>query len=269
MDNIRLPTAAGGRPKTPARPLYAARLPPLRHPLGAPTSPRHDSLSDEHPTLHTSTSAPVISMPQIPKIRPTTGKPSGTMISATSTLGHSSSNAKPLPAIGEPRRLVTPPAKPTAPAKIALKCAVILMFLSIPVLIFILMMVMSGGFEPTTTEGYYVENSTSTVGESTLRPLTDNGNIEGLNSADAAANSTSFLNSTNSALNSAGTGTQSENSGTESQVQNAVNGANGAGGTLPEAEVESDNPGTSKENDDSNDSDDSSEEDSNESVSED
>lgn len=29
-----------GRPKTPARPLYAARLPPIQHPLGAPNSPR-------------------------------------------------------------------------------------------------------------------------------------------------------------------------------------------------------------------------------------
>lgn len=116
----------GGRARTPVRPLYAARLPPIQnHPLGAPDpglGPADGSaLSLDHPAPFDSTSQPagVVgaragaadvlatsgAMPQFPKVRPTTGKPVGTMLSATSTMngGSGGAGSKPLPAIGEPR----------------------------------------------------------------------------------------------------------------------------------------------------------------------
>uniref|UniRef100_A0A1I7SUQ2 Transmembrane protein n=2 Tax=Bursaphelenchus xylophilus TaxID=6326 RepID=A0A1I7SUQ2_BURXY len=188
MNNIRLPTAAGGRPRTPARPLYAARLPPIHHPLGAPNSPRAESPEDV-PKLHTSISEPVISMPQIPKLRPTTGRPAGTMLSATSTMGHSGNSAKPLPSIAEPSRRPAANDKPNPPAKVALKCAVIIIFLSIPILIFVLMMVMSGGFEPTPLDHFDGANETlASVPDSTLAPLS--ADSDSGSSTQAAATTT-------------------------------------------------------------------------------
>jgi hypothetical protein len=92
---------SSGKPKTPTRPLYAARLPPIQHPLGAPNSPRLENAPDE-----ASQAEPIISttsMGQVPKIRPTTARPIGTQLSAkTSMAGSISGGLKPLPAIGEP-----------------------------------------------------------------------------------------------------------------------------------------------------------------------
>ena len=98
--NGRLGT--GSRAKTPARPLYAARLPPIQHPLGAPNSPRPEDAPDEASQVE-----PVItttSMGQIPKIRPTTARPIGTQLSAKTSMAGVGGGLKPLPAIGEPYR---------------------------------------------------------------------------------------------------------------------------------------------------------------------
>ncbi|KAI6217740.1 hypothetical protein M3Y99_01751100 [Aphelenchoides fujianensis] len=152
---------SSGRVKTPARPLYAARLPPIHHPLGAPASPRPDQPSPDP------VSEPVIStgtvLTSIPKIRPTTARPLGTQLSAkTSMAGSAGNGLKPLPAIGEPYRSSSSRAKRVkpSPVRMALKCLIICMFLSIPVLIFLVMMVLSGGFEPVNDGGMVVGNAT-------------------------------------------------------------------------------------------------------------
>lgn len=85
--------SSGLRPKTPARPLYAARLPPIHHPLGA--EGENGEATHSEPIITTSL--------QPPKIRPTTARPVGTQLSAkTSMAGMSPTGLKPLPAIGEP-----------------------------------------------------------------------------------------------------------------------------------------------------------------------
>ncbi|KAI6237683.1 hypothetical protein M3Y95_00291100 [Aphelenchoides besseyi] len=183
----RLGTSSS-RPKTPARPLYAARLPPIHHPLGAPASPRPDNPSPDP------VSEPVISTgtvhTSIPKIRPTTARPMGTQLSAkTSMAGSNGSGLKPLPAIGEPYRNTLSRAKrsKSSPVRLAMKCLIVCMFLSIPVLIFIVMMILSGGFEPTNDSGIAPPNA-SPFPISDLKP-SDGSMVTTLGTTPVAATS--------------------------------------------------------------------------------
>jgi hypothetical protein len=91
---------AFGRQKTPTRPLYAARLPPIQHPLGAPNTSRPEDAPDEssQPEAVITTT----STGQIPRIRPTTARPVGTQLSAKTNMTGANAGLKPLPAIGEP-----------------------------------------------------------------------------------------------------------------------------------------------------------------------
>lgn len=96
---------SAGRPKTPARPLYAARLPPIQHPLGAPNSPVPENAHSPEESSQPETVVTTTSLGQPPKIRPTTARPIGTQLSAkTSMAGSINGGLKPLPAIGEPYR---------------------------------------------------------------------------------------------------------------------------------------------------------------------